>query len=203
MGAQVVSPKPSAKDDGRRVLHDLHQMSPGFLTGKSLDKLTEVFLEVLCDDIDKRFPAGEEKSYDWETLDLNEYIKETRVHASIIALFGTHIYEVWPNINKWVWDFDEHFQSLFTQMPRFLNPKAFALLDEGQAMCEKWEADAMRAGEEGKIEKDPDWDPYWGLRFTRVRSALLRDNGLSAKFRGGNESVFLWAVGFEVRTQGE
>jgi ATP-binding cassette subfamily D (ALD) long-chain fatty acid import protein len=194
MGAQVVSSKPNSKDDGRRVLNDLHQMSPGFLTGQSLDKLTEVFLDVLCKDIDLRFPPDQAKSYEWETLDLDKYIRETRAHASIVALFGTHIYEIWPTVGEWVWEFDEYFQSLFTELPRFLNPKAFALLDEGQEMCEKWEADAIQAGKEGKIEEDPDWDPYWGLRFTRVRSAVLRENGLSTKFRAGNGLAFLWGV---------
>ncbi|TVY84462.1 Cholesterol 7-alpha-monooxygenase [Lachnellula suecica] len=195
MGAQVVFRRPGIKDDGRRILHDLHQLSPGFLQGKSLDKLTDVFLDVLCEDIDKRFPPSEEKSYEWEAMNLGNYIKETRAHASIVALLGTHIYDIWPGVNEWVWKFDEHFQSLFTEMPQFLNPKAHKLLEEGQQMCEKWEQDALKAGEEGRIEEDPEWDPYWGLRFSRVRSEMLRDNGLSTKFRAGNGVAFLW--GFE------
>ncbi|KAF4624268.1 hypothetical protein G7Y89_g13905 [Cudoniella acicularis] len=194
MGAQVVSKKPNAPDDGSRIIHDLHRMTPQYLTGQSLDKLTAMFIDVICSDIAKKFPPDQESSYEWQTLDLCEFVKETWAHASITALFGTHIYEIWPRIDQWLWKFDKHFQSLFTQMPRFVIPTAFALLDEGQEMCEKWESDALQAEKEGKIADDADWDPYWGLKFVRVRSQLLRQNGLSTKFRAGNQVVFLWGL---------
>lgn len=194
MGAQVVTKKTNANDDGRRLIHDLHKMTPQYLSGDSLDKLTTMFMDILNDDIDKKFPADQESSFEWQTLDLCEYVKQVWSHASITALFGTHIYEIWPDIDTWLWDFDKHFQSLFTQMPRFVLPKAYALLDRGQELSEKWEADAMQAEKDGEIIGDPDWDPYWGLRFVRLRNELLRRDGIETKLRAGNHVVFLWGV---------
>lgn len=193
-GAQVVNPKPNLDDNGNRIIHDLHKMTPQYLTGRSLDRLTDMFVEVICKDIDTKFPEGEEKSYEWQTMDLNEFVKDTWAHASITALFGSHVYNIWPEINAWLWKFDKHFQSMFTGMPRFVIPTAFALLDEGQEMCERWETDALQAEKEGKIGGERDWDEYWGLKFVRVRNELLRENNLSAKFRAGNMVVFLWGV---------
>ncbi|KAH6676565.1 putative cholesterol 7-alpha-monooxygenase [Halenospora varia] len=193
-GAQVVNPKPNLDDNGNRIIHDLHKMTPQYLTGQSLDRLTDMFVEVICKDIDTKFPEGEEKSYEWQTMDLNEFVKDTWAHASITALFGSHVYDIWPEINAWLWKFDKHFQSMFTGMPRFVIPTAFALLDEGQEMCERWETDALQAEKEGKIGGERDWDEYWGLKFVRVRNELLRENNLSAKFRAGNMVVFLWGL---------
>lgn len=197
-GAQTLVPTPKDQDSGQRVIHDLHKMTPQHLTGSSLGRLTNMFIDVICKDIDKEFPEEKDSSYEWRTLDLCEFVKQTWCHASITALFGTHIYEIWPEIDAWLWKFDKHFQSLFTEMPRFVIPKAFALLDEGQEMCEKWESDAIKAGKEGKMDADPDWDEYWGLRFVRLRNELLRKEGLSAKFRAGNQCVFLWGVSFAI-----
>ncbi|EHK98413.1 putative Cholesterol 7-alpha-monooxygenase [Glarea lozoyensis 74030] len=191
-GAQVVSPAPAAEDSGSRILHDLHALTPQHLTGKSLDRLTDYFINVICADIDKRFPKKDDENYAWETMDLCEFVKSTWCHASITALFGTNIYEIWPGIEKWLWAFDKEFQKMFTQMPRAVMPKPYALLDEGQEMCEKWEAEALAAEERGEIGGDPDWDKYWGLRFVRLRDEYLRKSGLSTKFRAGNQVVFIW-----------
>jgi hypothetical protein len=193
-GAQVINPVPETEDTGTRILHDLHAMTPQHLTGKSLDRLTDMFIDSICADIDKRFPKDDEKSYEWETMDICEFVKSTWCHASITALFGTNMYRIWPGIEKWLWAFDKEFQKLFTKMPRAVMPKPYELLEEGQKMCEKWEADAMAAEQRGDIGGDPDWDEYWGLRFVRLRTELLQTSGLSTKFRAGNQVVFIWGV---------
>lgn len=192
MGAQIPNPKPNAKDDGRRVFFDLHKMSPQHLTGEPLNKLTNLFIDALCKVIDRKFPEDDASSYEWQQVDLCDYIKSSWTEASIISLFGTHIFEIWPNLEEWLWKFDKHLNSLLTKMPRFVIPEAYALREEGQQKCEQWEADAIAAEESGRFGEDPDWDPYWGLRFTRVRANYLRKSGLSTKSRAGNTLAFIW-----------
>ena len=194
MGAQVAKKNPNIKDDGRRIFYDLHTMAIPSFSGDSLEKLTNLFIEALCDDIDKRFPPNTASSYEWETLDLCEYVKETWTHASITSLFGPHICSIWPDIADWLWDFDRHFQSIITKMPRFMAPRAYALRDQGQKMCELWEKEALKAEDDGKIEGDPAWDPYWGQRFVRLRVKYLIENGISTRGRAGNMMAFLWGV---------
>lgn len=194
MGAQTANPTPNAKDNGRHFIHDLHKMTPQHLTGKPLHKLTDLFIDTLCADIDAKFPEDDPKSYEWQTMDICAYVKTTWAHASITSLFGTNIYTIWPEIEKWLWSFDEHFNSLMTKMPRFMLPIAWALRDEGWEKCAQWEAEARKAEEENRYGIDPDWDPYWGLRFVRQRAHYLKESGLTAKVRAGNQMVFIWGV---------
>ena len=194
MGAQTAYPNPKIKDNGRHFIHDLHKMTPQHLTGKPLDKLTDLFIDTLCADIDAKFPEDDAASYEWQEMDICPYVKTTWAHASITSLFGTNIYAIWPGIEKWLWAFDEHFNSLMTKMPRFMLPIAWALRDEGWEKCAQWEADARKAEEDNRFGEDPDWDPYWGLRFVRQRAHYLKESGLTAKVRAGNQMVFIWGV---------
>lgn len=192
IGAPDLQNDPGIKDDGRHVLHDLHVVANVHLMGDGLKEATDRFIKTLCDDLEKRFPLH--GSNEWETLDLCDFVKRIWTHASITALFGTHIYEVWPDVDTWVWDFDRQAQKFMTKLPRFLIPQAYAVRDEGLKRFELWEADALRAQAEGRIGGDPAWDPYWGHRHVRLRAKTLADSGISARGRAGVEIAFLWGV---------
>jgi ATP-binding cassette subfamily D (ALD) long-chain fatty acid import protein len=194
MGAQTVRKDPKVKDDGRRILYDLHSMTAPHFSGDSLEKLTSFFIDALCDDIDNRFSPDKESSYEWHTVDLCEFVKHTWTYASITGLFGSHIYSIWPQVGTWLWDFDRHFQKIIMKMPRFMAPKAYALRDEGKAMCELWEREALKAEVDGKVGGDCAWDPYWGLRYTRERVKYLMKQGISTQGRAGNMMSFIWGV---------
>lgn len=200
-------------DDGCRILHDLYTLASIHLSGEALEELTNRFIETLCEDIDRRFPPRKnDQNHDdggWETIDLPSYIKSTWTHASITALFGSHIHSLWPDIGTWLWDFDAHFQKIVARMPRFLFPGAYALRDEGQRMCMLWEEEALRAEREGEISSSSSykniegddgngngalWDPYWGHRYTRLRAKRMMENGISARGRAGNAISLLWGL---------
>jgi ATP-binding cassette subfamily D (ALD) long-chain fatty acid import protein len=194
MGAQTVTENPKIKDDGRRVLRDLHHMSSLHLTGDSLETLTNLFVQTLCEDIDKIFPPDQESSYVWQTLDLCAFVKDTWTHASITGLYGSHIYTIWPDVERWLWEFDKNFQKIIAKMPRLIAPKAYAVRDEATKMFGLWEQEALKAEAEGKIGNDPDWDRYWGLRFSRVRMKYLAKSGIGPGGRTGDLMAFMWAV---------
>jgi hypothetical protein len=48
------------------------------------------------------------------------------------------------------------------------------------------EREALAAEATGKYGADPDWDPYWGMKFVRLRSRYIKDSGMSDKVRAGN-----------------
>jgi hypothetical protein len=199
MGAQTVKEDPKIKDDGQCVLNDLHSLSTLHLAGDSLETLTNRFIQILCEDIDKRFPPDKDSSYEWQTLNVCSFVKATWTHASIIGFYGSHIYSIWPDVETWLWDFDHHFQKIITKMPRLVAPKAYALRDEAKEMFTLWEQEARKAEAEGKIENDPDWDPYWGLRFSRVRIEYLTKCGIGVGGRTGDLMAFMWAVSKSTR----
>jgi hypothetical protein len=75
MGAQVISEKKNYKDDGWRVLLELHNTLVPHLTGEPLESDTAIFTKALCDCIDERFPTDKDSSYDWEIFGRCEYVK--------------------------------------------------------------------------------------------------------------------------------
>jgi hypothetical protein len=194
MGAQTIKKNSKIKDDGRRVLYDLHSMVTPYFSGDSLENLTNLFINTLCNGIDKRFPPDMESSYEWETLDLCEFVKHIWTYASITGLFGSHIYSIWPGVETWLWDFDQNFQKIMMKVPRFMASKAYALRDEGRKMCELWEREALEAEANGKIGDDPAWDPYWGLSVSRKRVKYLMKQGISTRGRAGDMMAFMWGV---------
>jgi hypothetical protein len=164
IGAQGISRSKDYKDDGRRVLLELHNTLVPHLNGEPLESATAIFVKTLCDCIDERFPVAEPSSYEWQVIDLCEYVKSTWTRASTIALFGTHVYKIWPDVEGWIWRFDKHVKTVVTGVPRILAPKAYAVRDEALKMCELWESDAEQAHADCRFGKDPQWDPYWGQR---------------------------------------
>jgi hypothetical protein len=192
IGSQVISRKKDYKDDGRRVLLELHNTLVPHLSGESLESSTAIFVKVLCEYIDEQFPANKESSYDWETVEFCEFIISTWTHASTVALFGTHVYTIWPDVEEWIWRFDKHVKPLFTRMPRIFIPKAYAVRDEALKLRELWESDAEKAHADGKSTEDAQWDPYLGQRSWRARAALFKRNGLSPQARAASHVEFLW-----------
>lgn len=57
IGAQVISRKNNYKDDGSRVLLEIHNTILPHLRGEPLESATAIFVEALCDCVDERFPA--------------------------------------------------------------------------------------------------------------------------------------------------
>ncbi|CAI7573402.1 unnamed protein product [Penicillium glandicola] len=190
IGAQTVIRDPRSIDDGRRVLHGLHVLADEHLSGESLDELTSRFIDMLSTELDTRFPPG--PMAEWQTFDLAEYVKAAWTHASITALYGSHIYTIWPDIDTWLWEFDQGIQSIITKMPRFLFPKPYTVLEQGLRMFEAWETAAVQ---HSGFDAEAIWEPFWGHRHTRLRNKHLLDSGLSARGRAANNISLLWGLG--------
>lgn len=164
------------------------------MPGDSLEVMTHRFIDTVCGDMDKRFRPDKQSSYEWETLDLCEFVKYTWTHASITSMYGSHIFSIWPGIETWIWDFDQNFQKIVVGVPRFMAPKAYALRGEGNKMFQLWDSEAITGEAEGKIGNDPEWNPYWGLRYAHAVAKYLMKQGISPQGRGGVATALIWAV---------
>ena len=188
----TIDSKPD-ENEGPGIMNELHTISVSLLHGQALNHMTGIFNDFMFRGIDKKFPAEQEGSYEWREVDICEFVKEAWSSATVATIFGSHISELWPRVNDWLWDFDENILLLFTQLPRFLIPKSFAFREEGLLKVQEWEQNALKAYADGSVqEKDPEWDPYWGLRFLRVRAKLAQDAGVSTRGRAALQMAFLW-----------
>lgn len=194
VGAHDVSRKLIIDENvGPGLLHELHGQSVRYLRGESLKRMTGVFNKHMFENIDRDFPPSEKSSYEWKEVDLVEFVRKAWTIASVISLFGMHILELWPRIYEWLWEFDENILPLFGQLPRFIIPKSYRLREEAIRMLIKWEEDALQHQLEGKMDGNPEWDPYWGLRFLRVRGKTAQESGLGPRARAGIQLALLWA----------
>lgn len=188
----TIDSKPD-ENEGPGILNELHAISVSHLHGPALNYMTDIFNDNMFHGIDKKFPAEQEDSYEWKEIDLCEFVKEAWSSAAVASIFGTHLSESWPGVYDWLWDFDENILPLFTQLPRFVIPKSYAFREEGLLKLQEWEQNAHQAYADGRVqEKDPAWDPYWGLRFLRVRAKFAQDAGVSTRGRAALQMAFLW-----------
>ena len=65
-----------------------------------------------------------------EVPDFYAIVQQIVFKASTKALFGTHIFELNPDITAEFWEYDEWMPSLFKNIPCFFIPKAFQARDK-------------------------------------------------------------------------
>jgi hypothetical protein len=185
--------KESYESGGPNILNKLHKIDVSSLSGSTLNSMTERFNDHIFRGFDEKFPAEQESSYEWKEIDVHEFVKEAWSSATVVTIFGTHLLQFWPRAYDWVWEFDESVLQLLFGLPRFVILKAYALREESLLKFQEWEHDALQAYADGRVkEKDPERDPYWGLRFLRLKAKYTQDAGLSATSRAAFQMAFLW-----------
>jgi hypothetical protein len=192
MGAKVLERPDDYVDDGRRVILDVHHMAQEHLSGDSLNTMTAKFIEFVVKDIDNRFPADKIQSYDWIDVEFTDFVKKVWTEAGVPALFGTKLLEAWPDMYTWFWKFDRNIQKFVKELPTWVNPNTHALKEAGIKHFETWEQTARTAAKEGEME-DMEWDPYWGLRFSKVRIKYFEAKGISPRGRAVQSMAMFWA----------
>ncbi|RDW71044.1 hypothetical protein BP6252_07607 [Coleophoma cylindrospora] len=187
----ALSPNSKMRSDRSEILDRVHRLTSENLQSKSLDCITEVFLETLTQRIDHLFPEGQDASYQWEEVELMDFVKEHWTVATTISLFGSKLYEAWPDLDRWIWEFDPNVDLLLTRLP-FVFPKARRMREEGLEKMERWEADAMKADQEGLIPDGAEWTPYWGVNFMKTRAKILDEYGLSSRGKATFPLSLFW-----------
>jgi hypothetical protein len=174
------------------VIQKIHHLTVSSLRGPSLDRMTSVFNEHIFDSVDEQFPPAAEASYEWREIDLVEFAKRTWTLSSVVALFGTELLKTWPRFYEWFWEFDTNILPLFARLPQFMIPKSYALREEGIDKLQQWEMNARKAYEDGKIRGDPEWDPYWGLRYMKQKTMLAEEAGVNLRGRIAMQLALIW-----------
>lgn len=189
---------PQYRNDGRRVVAELHQQLHRYLMGVDLVFMASKFVETLTANLEKEFAEGGifGSSEEWVTLDMCDFYKRQFTLASMPLLFGRHFMKVWPRVYEEFWEFDKHAQKLLLNPPRALLPTPFATRDKALSALRKWRDDAYKYGDFKSVEAaNPDWDEYWGSRLIRARHRVFAKNGFSKSTMCALDLGLLWGYG--------
>ncbi|KAL3425233.1 Cholesterol 7-alpha-monooxygenase 4 [Phlyctema vagabunda] len=172
------------------ILTQFHRMTAEHLMGDSLHRMTSIFVEYLASGISEMFPENDENSFEWQDIELVDFVKKQWTKASIISMFGTNIFKVWPEIDEWIWRFDPQVTPLMTKLPKVIYPHAHQLREEGLNRFIAWEREAKE--NYSFTDERADWDVFWGLKFLKMRAALAEEYGLSERGRAAIQLSLFW-----------
>lgn len=132
-------------------------------------------------------------------VDLYAWLRTVQFDASVTALMGEHVLEVYPGFADDYASFDASFLDLIFGFSRILKPNAFAARDRAIDGCERWIETVERIT--GGALLDPrapgaenSWEPHWGSRCFRARQVLWRKLGMSNRGRAAIELGFTFGL---------
>ena len=167
-----------------RIFHLQHRVAQKYLSGNSLNLMTERFVTVFSGRL-----AEKNIGDDWvEFPNLYKFLQNELFISTVTALYGEKIWTANPTLVDDFWDLDSHSATLFKGYPRWMAPAAYGAQKRTLDCIKRWHALARANSSINTIsEDDPEWEPYWGAKFMKARQQymgevdLLDDTGKAAE----------------------
>lgn len=146
------------------------------LRADAVNEITAEFVKSL-----ERFVSSE-LVQEGETLEtgLYSWLRRPLFEASVYALMGSRLLEIYPDLEHDFFKFDVIMLSLFFGLPKALVPNSFRIRDKALHGILKFHEIMEK---EGSLPLDPDgkiaWEPNWGNRLNRARQVFYRNVGLT------------------------
>jgi hypothetical protein len=154
-----------------------------------MTKFIEVFKGALENDM--TIPAkGETK-----TIDLFHWLRGRMFIGTTTSIFGSYIFEVYPEIGDDFFAFDSGFLKVVYGTPKFLAGDVYGALQRCLKGTECWLNEALPKLD-GQLDpsEGSDWEPYLGCRLLKARQKLFDAAGLSMKAKASQEVGLLFGV---------
>lgn len=189
--AKIMFPPSSSEQERERRQQDkkdsMDAVNHEFLLNQSaVNALTRKFIEYFCKALDEADLAQE-----WKTVDLLAWMKKIMFNASVVAVFGTMILEMNPDLAEQFWEYESGFLPRFYGVPRFVKPSAYACMDKLLDRTESW-VDYVLAEHNGSPPDEPEWEPLLGSKVVRARHRFYAREGLSTRGRAAFDLGFLF-----------
>lgn len=192
-----IDQKPAAgyesMDANQRIFFQIHKQVHSHYSGKSLEALTDKYIEKLSASVAIIHRTGD--GDDWVKLpDLCHFVRTEVFHATAEAFCGDSIFKLCPKLSEEFWEFDELLPKLVTGLPRIFARKAYKARDLMLANVKKWHG----YGKENFDWSDAElvncgWEPTYGPRIMRSRQQLFRDLGNSDDANASYDLGLIWA----------
>ncbi|KAI9741289.1 MAG: hypothetical protein M1834_003006 [Cirrosporium novae-zelandiae] len=190
----AINPLPNSKmiTPENRIQYLNHKAVNTYLSGKSLRKITEQFLENLADQISKSTIGSE----NWTDIpDIYAFIRAEAFRSSILALCGPHILSFNPTFMQDFWEFDYWNVKLFKNFPRWLIPRAYQSRDKLHQSIKAWHAHANAHYDWPTYPTDTsEWEPNFGARVMRARQKCFTGMPLSADAIAAADLGMIWGT---------
>lgn len=146
-----------------------YNLSRKHLSGEPLIKLSETYITLLrknlAQDILKLGASP-------EIRDLWQLVQHHSTHAIIETLFGSAIFEIYPEIVADFWEIDGYIDFFARNMPRIAAPSAYRTRDRMIHKLKIWLEHSEAARKENHLAHE-DWHPVAGSNFMRHRDHTL------------------------------
>ena len=190
----LAQPLPGSNDivAHNQLFHIMHKTSNDNLTGSALAELASRFMSNLETELNT-LDIGEDE---WtEIPDFYAVVQKIVFNASTKALFGTHIFEIHPDITTEFWEYDEWMPELFKGIPHFFIPGAIRARDRILSTLKQWHASAYQHCDLNIEENQKaEWEPYFGSKLVRDRlRGFSKIDGYETTSLAAVDLGLLWA----------
>ena len=180
---------------GVRPKQRLEDMNRDFLLrGDRSNEMTAHFMKVLREQI-----QDTTKDIQGGAVEINlysEWLWPRMFAASTTALMGGTLLATYPSLPADFRAFDAVLLKLFFDMPRWLDPAAYAVRARTLDGLERWIRESLAACDGAIPEPDGPaaWDPAWGSRANRAKHRYYAARGLSPRGRAAYDLGFMFGL---------
>ena len=129
-------------------------------------------------------------------LGITEWLRPQMFNASVTALLGSRLLEVYPGLTSDFWDYDRGMLALFFGIPTVLIPKEKKALDTCMDGMVRWQ-NLMQEECKG-TPLDPrgevGWEPIWGSRVNRARQLFYEEQDLIPYTKAAGDLGFVFGL---------
>ncbi|KAF2668284.1 cytochrome P450 [Microthyrium microscopicum] len=129
-------------------------------------------------------------------IGLVEYLRPHLFKASIVALMGERLLEIYPELSTDFWEFDKYMLTLFFGLPRFVSPKAYKALEKCKAGMLRQQEICFKEcnGEPEDPSGSVGWEPIWGSRANRSRQCFYKEVDMLPSSKAAADLAFMFGI---------
>ncbi|OHE96909.1 hypothetical protein CORC01_07876 [Colletotrichum orchidophilum] len=178
----------SHPDASRRIMEHQRKDFITFLNGENLRLVMDRFSSNFAQQL---WPqnASLEKKGPVLLPDLYKFVRDAIFHAEVEALYGRHIFKLYPSFCKDFWAFYDAFPVVSRGSPRWMYPSQYRSRDRMLENLSAWRGWCNSNSDHADAELgNAESDPVWGTRYVRNMVRRYEDLGFSD---AGTSSVIL------------
>lgn len=173
-----------------------HEVNSKYLTNfERVNELTATFTA----ELDRMLARDAAQVEQLGPVGIYEWLRDRMFDASVIALDGKHLLEMYPQYGADFFKFEPQFLAFLFETPKFMMRDAIATRERLFDGLEAWgKAMRERSGGSAVDPEGVEWEPYFGSRLNRARQIMYKTRGLSTRTAAALDLGMTFALGSNV-----